>query len=477
MVGGRLAKAIPIVGVLVLIALGFAWATQHIGHSERRPAQSKEGSEKSGRHASHQPVIRPNRSTGVKSRGRNEDLTSGKARSAREKIDHVVFVIKENRTFDHMFGRFPGANGATKGVICDGTVVPLQPAANKAGSPLHSFSAGLTAINGGAMNCFDQLKDGTNLEGYVQYRRRDIPNYWSYAKHFALADRFFSSVYGPTTVEHLWTLAGQSDRFVDVEREDQGGVGKPGEFCRDRSERMQSFKKLTNTEKRIAYRLEEASDILELTERFWMERWPCTDIKILPDLLEKRGISWKYYKGGTRHQKAIKMIRHVRFGPMWNRVVANEQFDKDVRKEHLPAVSWLVPPQYLNEHPPHGICQGENWTVRRLNLLMESRYWDSTVVFLTWDDFGGFYDHVPPPHVDLYGMGPRVPALVISPWARGGHIDHRTYDFSSILKTIEELYGLPSLGQRDAHARPMWNSFDFNQVPLDPLPLKRRWCG
>jgi phospholipase C len=108
---------------------------------------------------------------------------------------------------------------------------------------------------------------------------------------------------------------------------------------------------------------------------------------------------------------------------------------------------------------------------------MESRYWDSTVVFLTWDDFGGFYDHVPPPHVDLYGMGPRVPALVISPWARRGHIDHRTYDFSSILKTIEELYGLPSLGQRDAHARPMWNSFDFNQVPLDPLPLKRRWCG
>jgi phospholipase C len=407
---------------------------------------------------------------------RNQSMSSTR-RSAKKKIRHVVFIIKENRTFDHMFGRFPGADGTTRGVTCNGTVVPLLPAGNKAGSPLHSFAAGITAINGGRMNCFDQLKDGTDLEGYVQYRRRDIPSYWSYARHFVLADRFFSSVYGPTTIEHLWTLAGQSDRFVDVERELQGGLGKPGEFCRDDTERMKSFRKLSQSQKQIAFRLEKTSDVAQLVERFWIERWPCTDIRILPDLLEKRQISWKYYKGGTRHQKAIKMIRHVRFGPMWKRVVSNREFDRDVRHHRLPAVSWLIPPKYLNEHPPHGMCEGENWTVRRLNLIMESEYWKNTAVFLTWDDFGGFYDHVSPPHVDLYGMGPRVPALVISPWARRGYIDHRTYDFSSILKTIEQLFGLPSLGERDAHAKPMWNSFDFNQVPNKPLLLKRRWCG
>ncbi|MDQ3533485.1 MAG: phospholipase, partial [Actinomycetota bacterium] len=139
----------------------------------------------------------------------------------------------------------------------------------------------------------------------------------------------------------------------------------------------------------------------------------------------------------------------------------------------------LTPPQGLTDHPAAGggICRGENWTVESLNLLMRSKYWNSTVVILTWDDFGGFYDHVPPPHVDLYGMGPRVPALVISPWAKPGYVDHHTYDFSSVLKTIEQLHGLPSLGARDARADPMWSSFDFRGEPLPPLLLKERKCS
>jgi phospholipase C len=477
MVGGRLTKGTAMVAVLVLFVFGITWGARHVVGSQAPPMSDGDKRPDSASRSLSTVDARPDRTTRDRRRQQGKEPLSDKALAAQQRIDHVVFIIKENRTFDHMFGRFPGADGVTKGVTCDGTVVPLLPAANKSGSPLHSFAAGITAVNGGEMNCFDQIKDGTNLEGYVQYRRRDIPNYWSYAKHFTLADRFFSSVYGPTTVEHLWTLAGQSDRFVDVEREYQGGIGKPGEFCRDENERMKSFKRLTKSERQLAFKLEEASDVVELVERFWLERWPCTDIRILPDLLQKRGISWKYYKGGTRHQKAIKMIRHVRFGPMWKKVVRNDRFDKDVRKGRLPAVSWLIPPRFLNEHPPHGMCQGENWTVRRLNLLMESEYWGRTAVFLTWDDFGGFYDHVSPPHVDLYGMGPRVPTLVISPWARRGHIDHRTYDFSSILRTIEELFDLPSLGQRDALAKPMWNSFDFDHGPLDPLPLKRRWCG
>ena len=181
--------------------------------------------------------------------------------------------------------------------------------------------------------------------------------------------------------------------------------------------------------------------------------------------------------GGGIHQKAIKMVRHIRLGPMWSKVIESERFPAELRAGRLPTMSWLTPPGGLTDHPANGgICKGENWTVETLNLLMRSEYWDNMAVILTWDDFGGFYDHVPPPHVDLYGMGPRVPAIVISPWARPGFVDSHTYDFSSVLKTIEELHGLPSLGARDARADPMWRSFDFEQEPLPPLLLKKRDC-
>jgi phospholipase C len=469
-VRGR-AKGIAGVFVAAVAALATVWAAGHIGGSGEPAAGRAEAQS----HTSSRP--HGFSSNGATARRGLGPAARDKVMAAEGKITNIVFVIKENRTFDHMFGRFPGAEGATSGPTCDGTVVPLRRAANHAGSPLHSFIAGVTAINGGLMNCFDDLPGGTNLEGYVQYHRQDLPNYWAYARHFSLADHFFSSVYGPTTVEHLWTLAGQSDRFVDVEREDQGGSGEPGEFCADDKERMRSFKTLSKQETRAAYQLEESAAAEEMAQRFWIDRWPCTDIRILPDLLETRGISWKYYRGGGRHQKAIKMIRHVRFGPMWEKVVSNSEFDDDVREGRLPSVSWLIPPQHTNEHPPHGMCEGENWTVRHLNILMQSHYWQNSAVFVTWDDFGGFYDHVPPPHVDLYGMGPRVPALIVSPWARPGYVDGHSYDFSSVLKTIEQLYNLPTLGERDARARPMWNSFDFEQEPLDRLVLRSRHCS
>jgi phospholipase C len=172
------------------------------------------------------------------------------------------------------------------------------------------------------------------------------------------------------------------------------------------------------------------------------------------------------------------MIEHWRNGPMWDKVVPESQLYEDLERGDLPAMSWVVPPQSGNDHPSskHGICEGENWTVRALNAIMRSDDWPTTAVVLTWDDFGGFYDHVPPPHVDLYGMGPRVPAIVISPWARSGYVDHRVYDFSSVLKTAERLFGLPALHERDRRASDMFGAFDFDQEPLDPLLLDERDC-
>ena len=397
---------------------------------------------------------------------------------AREKIKHFVFLVKENRTFDHMFGRFPGAEGATEGLTCDDQTVPLTRAGDTTVSVDHSFVAGLTVINGGRMNCFDTIRAGQgDLNAYVQYQEEDIPNYWEYARRFTLADRFFSSVYGPTTVEHMWVISSQSDRFVDLERPDQVGTGEPREFCEDDEELMWSFKKMTEEEEDEAYQLEEIPSVVELVQRFWIERWPCTDIRILPDMLEEEGISWKYYFSGAAPMHAMKMVRHVRFGPMWKKIVPASDFKEDLAEGRLPRVSWLIPPWTGSDHPSAaGICRGENWTVGYLNALMESDAWKNTAVVMTWDDYGGFYDHVPPPHVDLYGMGPRVPTIVISPWAKPGYIDKRTYDFSSVLRTIEMIHGLAPMTERDGRAAPMFDSFDFDQEPLDPLVLEERDC-
>ena len=397
---------------------------------------------------------------------------------ARKKIRHIVFLVKENRTFDTLFGRFPGADGVTEGVTCDGTVVPLTRAEDDSPGAAHSFQSGIVAINGGRMNCFDQLDSGHDLEGYIQYHPDQIPNYWAYAQTFTLADRFFSSSYGPTAVEHYWIIASQSDRFVDNERplESQGGEGKIGDYCDDPLERAWSFPHFTDEEEREIYRLEEVPDV-KAVRATWVERWPCHDIRILPDLLEEAGISWKYYTGPSPYLMVIRGIPHVRYGPMWEKVRSWEEFVPDVEAGALPSVTWLVPPAEVSDHPGYGaLCDGENWTVRQLNAIMQSPEWKHTAVVLTWDDFGGFYDHVPPPHLDIYGYGPRVPAIVISPWSKPGAIFSETADFSSVLKLIETVFDLPALTERDANANDLLTAFDFEQAPNPPLVLEEREC-
>jgi phospholipase C len=392
----------------------------------------------------------------------------------------VVFIVKENRTFDTLFGRFPGADGTTVGYTCDGTEVPLTHAADDAPGPDHSFPAGLTAINGGDMNCFDQLSGGGALQAYVQYRREDIPNYWGYAEHFVLADRFFSSTYGPTGLEHLFTVAAQTDRFIDHERlnaEGQfGDNGIPREYCEDPSERAFSFKRLTRQQTNDAFAAEDRFE-QGILAPYTTERWPCIDIPVLPDRLMDAGLSWRYYVGQNDYVKTMKWIRHIRYGPGYRSVVDDDRFLEDLRAGELPAVSWLVPDVAESDHPAAGsLCRGENWTVEILNAIQRSPEWDHTAVVVTWDDFGGFYDHVPPPHVDLYGFGPRVPALVISPWVHPGTIAHDEFEFSSVLKMIETIWGLDPLTERDARASDMLQLFDFGGPPTPPLILRPRAC-
>ncbi len=390
----------------------------------------------------------------------------------------MIFLVKENRTFDTLFGGFPGADGTTRGKLCDGKTIPLAHAHDDSPGPSHNFTDGITAIDGGKMDCFNELVDGRQLQGYVQYQHDQIPNYWSYARHFTLADHFFSGIYGPTLVEHLDIVAASTGRFIDNERPTQWGSGGPAGYCDDPAERIDSFRMLSPAQKQQAYRLEQQANVAALQRDFIVPRWPCMNLRILPDELQKAGVSWKYYMSPEPFFDVMRMIRHVRYGPMWNDVVSESTFLPDLRSGRLPAVSWLLPPIQVSDHPAYAsLCAGENWTVSILNAIMRSPDWRHTAVVLTWDDFGGFYDHVPPPHEDLYGFGPRVPAIVISPWAKRGFIDRETMSFDSVLRLIETIFRVPPLTKRDATAIDMLDAFDFHQRPIPPLILQQRDCS
>jgi phospholipase C len=412
-------------------------------------------------------------------------------------IKHVIFLVKENRTFDHYFGTYPGAEGATVGgtLHCSeangcvpGPDYKLRPAPYIQPHDItHGFSSGLYAINGGDMNGFNIIGEGDDMSGYVQHSRQTLPNYWAYADRFVLADHFFTSMYGPTFPEHLYTVAAQSNGIVD----NKSNADTPGSYCDDPQEYTKKFEDhLSKRDVRAIMKLEdqitdEIPDQLIRIAQYWEDTRTCFDIKVLPDLLEDAGISWKYYGLPDQWMNGLQAIRHVRFGPMWNRVQEPDQILTDL-KGGLPAVSWLIPPEgSANEHPGVGtdVCIGENWTVERINAVMQSKYWKSTAIVIVWDDFGGFYDHVPPPHYDVMGLGPRTPALIISPYTvtgdnpDGGSIDSTVYEFSSVLRFIEELHGLDPMTDRDAQASPLAGAFDFTAEPnFKKLILQTRDC-
>jgi phospholipase C len=403
-------------------------------------------------------------------------------------IKHVVFMVKENRTFNEYFGTYPGAVGSAYGSsLRHGDHVPLKRCYDRQPHDItHGFSSGLYSIDGGKMDGFDIIGDGSDLTGYTTCHRDQIPAYWAYADRFVLADHFFTSMYGPTYPEHLYTIAAQSNWLTD----NKSTTDHPGTYCDDPTEYSPRFAPGLSgaAVRRIVYLEDHITDqipdnLVRLT-RYWTQIRNCFDIKVLPDELTAAGISWRYYNEPNHWMNAMEAIRHVRFGPEWRNVVSPDEFVSDVQHDRLPQVSWVIPPEQFNEHPGEhtiSVCSGENWTVQQLNAIQRSPSWRNTVVVIVWDDFGGFYDPVTPPHYDIMGLGPRTPALVISPYSRrgnnprGGFVDHTTYEFSSVLRFIEELFGVPPITQRDAKADPLLGALDFKDPPdLKPLILPYR---
>jgi phospholipase C len=358
-----------------------------------------------------------------------------------KQVQHIVFIVKENHTYDNYFGQFPGGNGVTEGLY-RGRTIHLSHAADSVPDICHSQGCAWQAYDGGRMDKF-AFGNATNLPSYQQYNQHDISGYWDLASQYVLADNFFSSALGPSFPNHLLTVGaftGAADNPNNLPAPSSG----QGWGC-------------------------DVSGILELVETlefgFRELAAPCFDVRTLPDELDAAGISWKYYAPPSDiagyQWSALDAIYHIRYGADWQKVVSFQQFAKDAAAGNLPAVSWLIAPYQFSEHPPYSVHGGMQWTLQQLQALTSGPDWASTVVFITWDDFGGWYDHVPPPEVDAVGLGFRVPLLVVSPFAKQGYILHDQSDFVSVVKFIEERFGLAPLTSRDANASDLTNAFNF----------------
>jgi phospholipase C len=395
----------------------------------------------------------------------------------RSKIQHIVYILKENRSFDNYFGTFPGADGATSGPISTGEVIPLGHTPDNTLRDLgHGWPDSRTAINNGQMNQFDLVQNGNengDMLSMTQLLASDIPNYWSYAEHFALADHMFGSATAESFPNHLYAVAATSG----------GVIGNPNAFPQWGCD-APALSPFSGKQTSVNILNPDGSS---------PNVFPCFEFKTIGDMLESAGVSWSFY-APTKDQagyiwSVYNAIGHIRNSDLWYaRVPPADQFQVDAAAGNLPAVSWLIPDFGVSDHPSRqqdsggnprffaGTCVGENWTVQNINAIMQGPDWPTTIIVITWDDFGGFYDHVLPPQVDFWGLGIRVPAIVISPYVKEGTVSHTVYEPASVLQLIETRFKLKSLTARDVKANSLLDMFDFTQSPAPPLILPLRDC-
>jgi phospholipase C len=384
-------------------------------------------------------------------------------------IKHIVFIMKENRSYDVYFGAYQPpagsgqtANGSTTPHLSNGTVINAPHLYDS--TPLdicHDWKCNISDMDFGKMDRFDTdpscMANGV-LMCEAQLNATDLPNYYAYANNFVLGDNHFSSLHATSFPNHLYTIAATS-----------GGVISQGILASAPSKTEVGCRADEGT---TAQRIDQYGNV---TAQF-----PCYDFLTLGDLLTAAGVSWKSYAPANIAYNAYNAINHIYNNTtVWNQIYAPDtQFVTDVKNGNLPSVSWLVT-LGGNEHPPISTCLGQNWAVQEINAVMQStKYWvtEPTLIVMDWDDFGGFYDHVPPPYEDMYGLGPRSALLIVSPFAKPGYVSHVQTEAASVLKFIEERFGLPSLGQRDLIVNDISDAFNFNQAGNPPLVLNQTSC-
>ncbi len=417
--------------------------------------------------------------------------------AARLKIKHIIIIMQENRSFDEYFGTYPGANGIPR-VNGVPTVCYPDPLLKKCDVPYynpmdiniggpHTADSEFTDVDNGMMNGFVQkyrtagracnpaaglpcpINGIPDVIGW--HDAREIPNYWRYAHNFVLQDRLFAPSEGGSLPEHLYLVSEWSARC--------SVAGNPFSCST-----AQDGKGGINTA---------ASD------------YPWTDLTYL---LHKRGVSWAYYlSAGLQPDCANNQMvctlqtQSVNTPGIWNPLPAFDTVRQDkqvgnvqptanfftaAKAGTLPAVTWVIPNQAVSEHPPASINAGQAYVTSLINAVMQGPDWNSSVIYLAWDDWGGFFDHVPPVRVDGTGYGIRVPGLMISPWARPGFIDHQTLSFDAYSKLIEAIFlggqrlnpatdgrpdPRPDVREASLVLGNLLREFNFAQVPLRPLPL------
>ncbi len=360
-------------------------------------------------------------------------------------IQHLVVLLQENHSFDNYFGTYPGADG-----LPADTKMPVDPKNLGAGyvTPWHIGNSTITDLSHSAATYHDQYDNG-KMDAFVSALNsrnqngrltmgysddRDIPYYWNLADNFVLFDHFFSSAKDGSFANHMYWVAGIPP---------------------------------------VTQKGQKLSDML-------------ANVPTIFDRLQAAGVSWKFYVQnydptltyrnlGTSGNRASQVIwvpllnfdRFIDDPALSSHIVDLSQYFIDVQNGTLPSVAYLIP-SGASEHPPSSLKTGQTFVKTLIQELMRSSAWNSSAFLLAYDDWGGWYDHVLPPQVDQYGYGPRVPAILVSPYAKKGYIDSTVLDFTSILKFIEQNWSVASLAQRDANANNFLSAFDFSQAPRSP---------
>jgi len=413
-----------------------------------------------------------------------------------EKIGHIVVVYLENRGFDHLYGLFPGADGLANApsintlqidrrgnpyavlppVMDTGkkppardtrfpAVLPNQPfdigryvrPDEKIGDLTHRFYQHQAQINGGRMNRFAAISDAGGLSmGY--YDGSQLP-LWEYARRYTLADRFFQAAYGGSFLNHQWLVCACTPVYRDAPDELKAKLSAEGELVKDGALTPDGYAVNTLYPLMGPYKAS-ATDP--------KKRLPVQAFPTIGDRLSERGISWAWYAGGWNDAESGRPAEHFQFHHQPFAYYRNFLPGTEERKRHLkdatdfeaailagnlPAVSFYKPIGTLNQHPGYAdLLSGDRHVSELIGKIERSALWKDTVIVVTYDEYGGFWDHVAPPKGDRWGPGTRVPAIIISPYARPGYVDHTQYDTTSILKLIEERFDLKPMGERDAKA-------------------------
>ncbi len=376
------------------------------------------------------------------------------------KIQHVVVIFQENRTPDNLFHGLLNADIAKSGLNSLGQMVPLAPMSLTANYDLdHNHGAFVAMYDSGKMDGADKVRVGCFKTAvncpppnpqFVYVNPSEASPYIRLAERYTFGDRMFQTNQGPSFPAHQFIISGTS---APTAISDLFASGNPF-----------GVKNLVDTGCTAP-----AGEIVQLIDPEGSEsltQYPCFEHPTLPDLLDERGISWRYYTPSAGSiWTGPNAIQHLRSGPAWSNVILPQtQVLNDISNTVLPAVIWVIPSGQASDHPGNN-GSGPSWVVSIVNAIGNSPYWSNTAIFITWDDWGGFYDHVAPPIYNSYEYGFRVPLIVVSPFARAHYVSHVTHDFGSILKFIEKTFNLPSLGYADSRADDLSDCFDFNQAP------------